>query len=109
MTPSGKVTTLHSFEQTDGDNPISNLVQGTDGNFYGTAQYGGTHGGGTAFKITPKGKLTTLQNFDGTDGADLYAGLIQGTNGKFYGATFGAAPALPASMAVARSSVFLWG
>jgi len=89
MTPSGKVTTLHSFEQTDGDNPISNLVQGTDGNFYGTAQYGGTHGGGTAFKITPRGKLTTLQNFDGTDGADLYAGLIQGTNGKFYGATFG--------------------
>jgi uncharacterized repeat protein (TIGR03803 family) len=89
MTPSGKVTTLHSFEQTDGDNPISNLVQGTDGNFYGTAAYGGTHGGGTAFKITPRGKLTTLQNFDGTDGADLYAGLAQGTNGKFYGATFG--------------------
>jgi uncharacterized repeat protein (TIGR03803 family) len=89
MTPSGKVTTLHSFEQTDGDNPISNLVQGTDGNFYGTAQYGGMHGGGTAFEITPRGKLTTLQNFDGPDGADLYAGLIQGTNGKFYGATFG--------------------
>jgi uncharacterized repeat protein (TIGR03803 family) len=89
MTPSGKVTTLHSFDQTDGDNPISNLVQGTDGNFYGTAAYGGTHGGGTAFKITPRGKLTTLQNFDGTDGADLYAGLAQGTNGKFYGATFG--------------------
>jgi len=89
MTPSGKVTTLHSFDQTDGDNPISNLIQGTDGNFYGTAAYGGTHGGGTAFKITPRGKLTTLQNFDGTDGADLYAGLAQGTNGKFYGATFG--------------------
>ena len=88
MTPKGKVTTLHSFEQTDGDNPISNLVQGTDGNLYGTAAYGGTHGAGTAFKITPQGKLTTLRNFNIKDGADLYAGLVQGTNGKFYGATY---------------------
>jgi uncharacterized repeat protein (TIGR03803 family) len=88
MTPKGKVTTLHGFEQTDGDNPISNLVQGTDGNLYGTAAYGGTHGAGTAFKITPTGKFTTLHNFDLTDGADLYAGLVQGTNGKFYGVTY---------------------
>jgi uncharacterized repeat protein (TIGR03803 family) len=89
MTPKGKVTTLHSFEQTDGDNPISNLVQGTDGNFYGTAAYGGTHAGGTAFKITPTGKFTTLHNFHLKDGADLYAGLVQGTDGTFYGATYG--------------------
>jgi uncharacterized repeat protein (TIGR03803 family) len=89
MTPSGKVTTLHSFEQTDGDNPISNLVQGTDGNFYGTASYGGKYPNfGTVFKITPSGKFTTLQNFDSTDGSYPYAGLIQATNGKFYGATF---------------------
>jgi uncharacterized repeat protein (TIGR03803 family) len=89
MTPSGKVTTLHSFEQTDGDNPISNLVQGTDGNFYGTASYGGKYPNfGTVFKITPNGKFTTLHNFDSTDGSYLYAGLIQATNGIFYGATY---------------------
>src|SRR5580704_5014677 len=89
MTPSGKVTTLHSFEQTDGDNPISNLVQGTDGNFYGTAAYGGKYPSfGTVFKITPNGKFTTLHNFDSKDGSYLYAGLIQATNGKFYGATY---------------------
>ena len=89
MTPSGKVTTLHSFEQTDGDNPVSNLVQGTDGNFYGTASYGGKHPNfGTIFKITPSGKFTTLRNFNGTDGSYPYAGLIQSTNGKFYGATY---------------------
>jgi uncharacterized repeat protein (TIGR03803 family) len=89
MTPAGKVTTLHSFEQTDGDNPVSNLVQGTDGNFYGTASYGGTHPNfGTVFKITPSGTFTTLHNFDSTDGSYPYAGLIQATNGKFYGATF---------------------
>jgi uncharacterized repeat protein (TIGR03803 family) len=89
MTPSGKVTTLHSFEQTDGDNPISPLVQGTDGNFYGTASYGGKHPNfGTIFKITPGGKFTTLHNFDSTHGAYPYAGLIQATNGEFYGATY---------------------
>jgi uncharacterized repeat protein (TIGR03803 family) len=90
MTPSGKVTTLHSFEQTDGDNPVSNLVQGTDGNFYGTASYGGLYPNfGTVFKITPSGTFTTLHNFDSTDGSYPYAGLIQATNGGFYGATFG--------------------
>ncbi len=90
MTPAGKVTTLHSFEQTDGDNPVSNLVQGTDGNFYGTASYGGKHPNfGTVFKITSSGTFTTLHNFDSTDGSYPYAGLIQATNGKFYGATFG--------------------
>jgi uncharacterized repeat protein (TIGR03803 family) len=89
MTPSGKVTRLHSFEQTDGDNPVSNLVQGTDGNFYGTASYGGKYPNfGTVFKITPSGKFTTLHNFDSTGGSYPYAGLIQATNGKFYGATF---------------------
>jgi uncharacterized repeat protein (TIGR03803 family) len=89
MTRSGKVTTLHSFEQTDGDNPISNLVEGTDGNFYGTAAYGGKYPNfGTVFKITSTGTFTTLHNFDSTDGSYLYAGLIQATNGKFYGATF---------------------
>ncbi len=89
MTPKGKVTTLHSFEQTDGDNPISNLVQGTDGDFYGTAAYGGKYPNfGTVFKITSSGTFTTLHNFDSTDGSYLYAGLIQATNGTFYGATF---------------------
>jgi uncharacterized repeat protein (TIGR03803 family) len=89
MTPSGKVTRLHSFEQTDGDNPVSNLVQGTDGNLYGTASYGGTHPNfGTIFKITPSGTFTTLHNFDSTGGSYPYAGLIQATNGNFYGATY---------------------
>jgi uncharacterized repeat protein (TIGR03803 family) len=89
MTPGGKVTTLHSFQQTDGDNPVSALVQGTDGNFYGTVSYGGKHPNfGTVFKITPGGKLTTLHNFDSKHGSYPYAGLIQATNGKFYGATY---------------------
>jgi uncharacterized repeat protein (TIGR03803 family) len=90
MTPSGQVTTLHSFEQTDGDNPISNLVEGPDGNFYGTASYGGLYPNfGTIFQITPTGTFTTLHNFDSTDGSYPYAGLIQASDGKFYAETYG--------------------
>ena len=41
ITPSGTLTTLHSFDGTDGSNPIAGLVQATDGNFYGTTATGG--------------------------------------------------------------------
>jgi len=93
MTPGGKLTTLHNFQQTDGDNPVSALVQGTDGNLYGTVSYGGKHPNfGTVFKITPGGKLTTLHNFDSQHGSYPYAGLIQATNGRFYGATYAGGP-----------------
>jgi uncharacterized repeat protein (TIGR03803 family) len=90
ITAKGKLTTLHSFlGGTDGDTPISPLIQATDGNFYGTASYDGLHPNfGTVFKITPSGKLTTLHNFDSTDGSYPYAALVQATNGKFYGSTF---------------------
>ena len=93
ITPAGKLTTLHSFDGTDGEEPSSGLVQATDGNFYGTAYTGGTPVGayvyGTIFKITPGGKLTTLHSFDGTDGWGPEDGLVQATNGSFYGTTVG--------------------
>jgi uncharacterized repeat protein (TIGR03803 family) len=93
ITPSGTLTMLYSFcyktKCTDGVNPYAGLVQGTDGNFYGTTEYLGAHGAGTVFKITPSGTLTTLLSFDGTDGASPYAGLVQGTDGNFYGTTAG--------------------
>jgi uncharacterized repeat protein (TIGR03803 family) len=94
ITPSGTLTTLHSFDGTDGSFVEAALVQGTDGQFYGTTESGGAssacfEGCGTVFKITPSGTLTTLHSFDGTDGEWPYAGLVQGTNGKFYGTTSG--------------------
>lgn len=93
ITSSGTLTTLHSFDGTDGSGPYSGLIQGTDGNFYGTTYYGGpsnncTDGCGTVFKITAQGVLTTLHNFDDTDGSGPQAGLVQGIDGKFYGTTF---------------------
>jgi len=101
ITPSGTLTTLHKFCSsvnpcTGGKYPASELVQATDGNFYGTAFFGGSgnckNGGfvigcGTVFNITPSGTLTTLHRFDGTDGAFPYAGLIQATDGNVYGVT----------------------
>jgi uncharacterized repeat protein (TIGR03803 family) len=102
LTPSGEFTTLYSFcsqtNCTDGDAPNS-LVEGTDGNFYGTTIFGGANTGkpcepyggcGTIFKITPAGEETVLYNFcskaNCADGADP-GNLMQATDGSFYGIT----------------------
>jgi uncharacterized repeat protein (TIGR03803 family) len=85
--PAQTFTTLHSFDSTDGYEPYAALVQGTDGNLYGTTYGGGANDYGTVFKITPSGTLTTLHSFNSTDGAYPYAALVQGTNGNLYGTT----------------------
>ena len=41
--PAQVFTTLATFDGTNGDQPIGPLVQGTDGNFYGTTVFGGTN------------------------------------------------------------------
>jgi MYXO-CTERM domain-containing protein len=87
ITPSGTLTTLVSFTGANGAEPQSTLVQGTDGNFYGTTSIGGTSNDGTVFKITPAGVLTTLYSFSGADGNQPDAGVVQGTDGNFYGTT----------------------
>jgi len=87
VTPQGALTVLHSFDSTDGSSPEGGLIQGTDGNFYGTTSSKGANGDGTIFKITPGGGLTTLHSFAGSDGENPNAGLIQATDGNFYGAT----------------------
>lgn len=91
ITRAGMLTTLHSFDGTDGDYPIGALVQGLDGSFYGTTADGGTNcpptGCGTAFRITAAESLTTLFDFDSTHGANPFSGLIQGTDRNFYGTT----------------------
>ena len=87
----GAMTTLHSFDGSDGAQPNAPLVQATDGNFYGTAFSGGDYGAGTVFKITPQGALSTVYSFQGspTDGANPFAALVQDpTNGNFYGTTY---------------------
>jgi uncharacterized repeat protein (TIGR03803 family) len=103
----GTLTTLYSFCSqggtlcTDGAYPIGGLVQGADGNLYGTTPVGGRNGGcyidggngcGTVFKITPAGTLTTLYSFCSqsacADGGNPGTGLVQATNGELYGTTY---------------------
>jgi len=97
--PAQTYTVLVSFNQTDGSMPAAGLVQATDGNFYGTTEWGGAYNGcqtdqlgcGTVFKMTPVGALTTLYSFcaqnNCTDGYWPLAALVQGTDGSFYGTT----------------------
>jgi uncharacterized protein (TIGR03437 family) len=85
------LTTLASFNGTNGYGPVAPLVQGTDGNFYGTTG-GATDGSGaTVFKITPAGAFTSLYTFPtyvNSLSASLGAqGLVQGSDGNFYGTT----------------------
>jgi uncharacterized repeat protein (TIGR03803 family) len=88
ITPAGKLSTLHTFENTDGASPFEGLVQGSDGNFYGSTYAGGTKNYGTVFKVTAGGTFTTLYNFiDGEDGGWPETGLVQATDGNFYGST----------------------
>jgi uncharacterized repeat protein (TIGR03803 family) len=90
------LTSLYSFTGTnDGANPKAALVQGSDGNFYGTTSLGGRSRAGTVFNISAKGLLTILYSFTGSDGANPWAplvqgsdaGLVQGSDGSFYGTT----------------------
>ena len=85
----GTFNSLYSFTSAiDGANPTAGLVQGSDGDFYGTAPVGGPGGSGTVFRINTGGVLAVLHSFTGTtDGANPYVGLVQGNDGDFYGAT----------------------
>src|ERR1700733_6586941 len=86
------LTTLHSFDGTDGRLSFAGLVQATNGNLYGTTYYGGAKNSGEVFEITPGGILTTLHSFcaksDCTDGEYTYATPVQGVDGNFYGTTY---------------------
>src|SRR5215471_19340514 len=91
VSPAQSFTTLVNFNGTDGEAPYwMSLVQGTDGNLYGTTYSGGSHlNVGTVFKMTPTGNLTTLHSFCSQtrclDGSNPEAGLVLGTDSSVYG------------------------
>jgi len=89
ISTNGVLTHLYSFTGTnDGGDPYAALVQGSDGNFYGSTIYGGTNDLGTLFKISTNGALTSLYSFTGgNDGYSTHVGPVQGSDGYFYGTT----------------------
>ncbi len=91
ISPNGALTSLYSFPGgDDGANPSAGLVQGRDGNFYGTTEYSQVFnsGAGSMFKISTNGALSNLYSFTGgNDGANPRAALVQGSDGYFYGTT----------------------
>jgi uncharacterized repeat protein (TIGR03803 family) len=88
--PAQTLKTIVNFDNIDGANDRSAVVQATDGNLYGTTESGGDRSYGTFFKISPGGTLTSLYSFCSdatcTDG-QFPSGVIQATDGNFYGTT----------------------
>ena len=95
LTPAGVFTTLYSFTGgADGSLPNA-IIQGADGNFYGSTLCGPESpanvftGYGKVFKVTPAGAMTTLFSFTGGNDGGNPSKVIQGADGNLYGiATF---------------------
>lgn len=93
MSPTGKLSILYNFGGTAGDpvGPSGPLIQGADGNFYGTSSQGGGLGGGAVFRMSGTGQVTILHNFPAkstTDGVAPMGGVVQSRNGALFGVTF---------------------
>jgi uncharacterized repeat protein (TIGR03803 family) len=94
ITPTGVYTVLHSFNSYAGDGtlPLAGMIQGPDGNFYGTTGSGGSKNAGSIFQLTPAGVEKTLYSFCSvtcSNGFGAATPLVLHTNGKFYGNTNG--------------------
>jgi uncharacterized repeat protein (TIGR03803 family) len=98
MSSSGSYNIFHTFCNSslflcaDGTQPITGLIEASDGNYYGTTWQDGANSGGTVYKITPAGKFTVVYNFcsqancaDGTEPSTL----VEGSDGNLYGVTYG--------------------
>jgi uncharacterized repeat protein (TIGR03803 family) len=107
MSTDGALNTLYSFTNVnDGEYPQAGLVQGSDGDFYGTTEYGGTNGAGTVFKINSTGALTYLTSFNYYDAAYPIGKLVQGSDGYFYGTTSEGGPTFYGGPLVGAGTVF---
>lgn len=108
-----QLTELYGFQYNaattsnfpDGANPMAELIEGADGNYYTSTRLGGAGacpgevedqiaGCGAVVKITPAGKLSVLYSFpydassnSAPNGLYPEAGLVEGKDGNFYGVT----------------------
>jgi uncharacterized repeat protein (TIGR03803 family) len=88
ITPEGEETVLHEFANApaDGNGPQV-LIQGNDGNFYGTTWTGGANGHGIVFRLTLAGVETILYTFGALSDGKSYpaGGLVRADDGTLYG------------------------
>jgi uncharacterized repeat protein (TIGR03803 family) len=87
-------TSVADLDGANGEEPLQNaLVQGIDGNFYGTTYTGGAFGQGTVYKAASDGTISLVYSFcslaDCADGAQPFSPLVLGADGNFYGTTAG--------------------
>ncbi len=80
-----------SLEAYEPKMPTGNLIEGDDGELYGTTRGGGPHeSDGTLFKLSKDGHLTVIQYFPWTNSPSTPTGqLVRGLDGSIYGTTQG--------------------
>jgi hypothetical protein len=87
------LTPLADFSRSTGGGPGAPMIQGLDGNFYGTAGDAGIGEHGAVFIATPGGTLSDLFSFCKAPtcptGANPSLSLLQVSNGDFFGFTLG--------------------
>lgn len=90
VTKAGVATSIYDFgaTNTDGFNPICQLIWGPHRTLMGTTLNGGKHGFGTVFTVTLDGKRTILHDFNGQEGRYPPGGLVMDAAGNVYGTTF---------------------
>jgi uncharacterized repeat protein (TIGR03803 family) len=81
------ITPLYNFggSATDGSSPAGNLVQGTDGNLYGSTGSDASKNSGTLYQWSFSNGYRQLYHFEGTFVTTPSGGLTQHTSGLFYG------------------------
>ena len=86
-----KLTTLATFDGSNGAYPYPGVVADAAGNLYGTTNAGGANSDGTVFKLKKSAKwaLSSLVTFDGSNGVGPRGALAFDTAGNLYGTTSG--------------------
>jgi uncharacterized repeat protein (TIGR03803 family) len=85
---SNTITTIASFNVSNGSNPFAGVTLDAQGNLYGTTRFGGAGSDGTVWEIT-KGSntITTIASFSGSNGRTPYGGVTLDAQGNLYGTT----------------------
>jgi uncharacterized repeat protein (TIGR03803 family) len=101
----GTITTLASFNNSNGANPYAGLIEDSAGNLFGTTLRGGAFGYGTVFEVAHNtGTITTLASFNNTNGAYPYAGLVEDSSGNLFGTTYRSASSYGTVFEVAHNT-----